>query len=150
MTSNAGKTESKGHANAEKLQLVKGGSPAGRPISLDYAVDYDMSGQSGTLSEAKVQVGKAVAGLNGQFKIQEDKPVLSMKLRGSNMPVQDLTALLPAFGVTLPKGSSLQGGTLNVDLNAEGPIDKLVSTGKADISTLGFPEDCTARAPGRR
>ena len=50
------------------------------------------------------------------------------------MPVQDLTALLPAFGVTLPKGASLQGGSMNADLTAEGPIDKLITTGVADIS----------------
>jgi hypothetical protein len=64
-----------------------------------------------------------------------------MKLRGTNMPVQDLTALLPAFGVMLPKGSSLEGGALNVDLATEGPVNKLVTTGTAEISNtrlVGF------------
>jgi AsmA protein len=134
MTSDSGQVQSKGHATADKLQLVKAGSPAGHPISLDYVINYDLLRQSGTLSEAKVQYGKAIAGLNGRFEIQQDSPVLNMKLSGTNMPVQDLAALLPAFGVTLPKGASLQGGVLNANLTAEGPIDRLVISGMAEIS----------------
>jgi AsmA protein len=52
-----------------------------------------------------------------------------MRLHGENMPAEDLETLLPAIGVTLPKGASLQGGTLNADLNAEGPVEKVVTTG---------------------
>jgi AsmA protein len=134
MTSRGGQVQSKGRATADKLQMVKAGSPAGHPVSLDYVVNYDLARQSGTLDEAKVQFGKAVAGLNGKFEMQQDSPVLNMKLRGTNMPMQDLSALLPAFGVTLPKGASLQGGMLNADLTAEGPIDKLITSGTAEIS----------------
>jgi AsmA protein len=134
MTSNSGQVQSKGHATANKLQIVKAGSPAGHPISLDYVVDYDLARQSGTLSEAKVQYGKAIAGLNGKFEIQQDNTILNMKLRGTDMPVQDLAALLPAFGVILPRGATLQGGVLNTSLTAEGPIDKLVTSGTAEIS----------------
>jgi AsmA protein len=134
MTSDSGQVQSKGHATADKLQLVKAGSPAGYPVSLDYIINYDLSRQSGTLSEAKVQYGKAIAGLNGKFEIQQDNPVLNMKLSGTNMPVQDLAALLPAFGVTLPRGASLQGGVLNANLTTEGPINRLVTSGTAEIS----------------
>ena len=54
------------------------------------------------------------------------------------MPVQDLTALLPAFGITLPKGASLQGGFLNSNLTAEGPIERLITTGTAEISNTNL------------
>jgi AsmA protein len=134
MTSSSGQVQSKGLATANRLQLVKAGSPAGHPISLDYVIDYDLPRQSGALSEAKVQYGKAIASLNGKFEIQQDNTVLNMKLRGTDMPVQDLAALLPAFGVTLPRGATLQGGVLNTNLTAEGPIDKLVTSGTAEIS----------------
>jgi AsmA protein len=133
MTSNGGQVQSKGHATANKLQLVKAGSPAGRPVSLDYVINYDMPRRSGALSEAKIQFGKAIADLNGVFEIQQDNTLLNMKLRGTDMPVQDLAALLPAFGVILPKGASLQGGVLNTRLTTEGPIDKLVTSGTAEI-----------------
>src|SRR5258708_31305604 len=57
------------------------------------------------------------------------------------MPAQDLQAFLPALGVTLPKGSSLQQGSLNANLKTEGPADKLVTTGTVglyDAKLAGF------------
>ena len=125
---------SEGHANAQKLQVVKGGSPSGEPIKLDYRLRYDLAQKTGSLDDVKVQIGRAVAILNGNYGIQGDDLSLRMRLNGKDMPVQDLTALLPAFGVTLPKGASLQGGALNVNLTAEGPINRLVTSGTADIS----------------
>jgi AsmA protein len=126
--------KSKGYANAQRLQIVKGGAPAGKPIWLEYLLNYDLSLRKGTLSNVKVQSGNAVARLNGTYWLGGENLNLKLKLRGAKMPVQDLAALLPAFGVTLPKGASLQGGSMNADLTAEGPIDKLVISGKADIT----------------
>jgi AsmA protein len=45
------------------------------------------------------------------------------------MPVDELEAMLPALGVTLPPGSQLKGGTLNTNLAISGPVNKLVTTG---------------------
>jgi hypothetical protein len=101
--------KSKGYANADKLKIVRGGSPAGKPIRFEYVFNYDLAQKSGTLSNVKVQCGNAAALLNGSFGQQGENLKLKAKLRGTNMPVQDLTTLLPAFGVTLPKGASLQG-----------------------------------------
>ena len=126
--------QSKGEAKADKLQMVKGGSPAGQSISLGYAVNYDLAQNSGKLSNAKVKYGKAVAQLSGTFDRQRDNLSLNMKLHGADMPVQDLKALLPAFGVTLPKGASLEGGALAVDMTSEGKLEKLVTTGTVELS----------------
>ena len=133
-TSDGRQVKSEGHADASRIQVVKGGSPAGQPIGLDYSFNYDLTQKSGSLSNVKVLCGKAAAQLSGNYAIHEDKVNLKMRLRGANMPVQDLTALLPAFGVRLPKGASLQGGSMNVDLTAEGLVNKLVTTGTVDIS----------------
>jgi AsmA protein len=126
--------QSKGEAKADKLQMVKGGSPAGQPISLGYAINYDLAQNSGKLSNAKAKYGKAIAQLSGTFDRQGDSLFLNMKLHGADMPVQDLKALLPAFGVTLPKGASLEGGALAVDMASEGKIEKLVTTGTVQLS----------------
>jgi AsmA protein len=134
VSSDGKKAKSKGRATVEKLQVIKGGSPAGMPVSLDYFVDYDLANRMGTFAEAKIEFGKASARINGNYEVRESGLTLNIKLRGTNMPVQDLTGLLPAFGVTLPKGASLQGGILNADLTAEGPIEKLMASGIADIS----------------
>jgi AsmA protein len=126
--------KSKGYANAERLRIVKGGAPALKPVWLEYLLNYDLAQRKGTLSNVKVQSGNAVAHLSGTYGFAGEDLNLKLKLRGANMPVQDLASLLPAFGVTLPKGASLQGGSMNVDLTTEGPINKLVISGKADIT----------------
>lgn len=133
LASDGQQAHSKGFANAEKLQVMKGGSPAGKPISLEYVLNYDLEKRKGDLSEAKVQCGKAAARMNGNFSMLGDSVNINMKLLGNNMPVQDLTSLLPAFGVALPKGASLQGGSMNADLTAQGPVDRLITEGSADI-----------------
>jgi AsmA protein len=141
VASDGKQAKSEGKSNVTKLQVIKGGSPAGQSIDLDYSLSYDLGQKSGSLTNVKVQCGKAVAQLSGNYAVRGEDLNLAMKLRGTNMPVQDLTALLPAFGVMLPKGSSLEGGALNVDLATEGPVNKLVTTGTAEISNtrlVGF------------
>jgi AsmA protein len=56
-----------------------------------------------------------------------------MKLNGKGMPVPDLEGMLPAIGVTLPSGASLQTGTLDMTLAIDGPVDKLVITGPINL-----------------
>jgi hypothetical protein len=53
---------------------------------------------------------------------------------GKNMPVNDVVGLLPAFGVVMPSGASLQGGNIDMDLTAEGPLDRLVINGPLNIT----------------
>jgi AsmA protein len=58
----------------------------------------------------------------------------NLKIRGKDMAVNDVEGLLPAFGVVMPSGASLQGGNINMDLAAEGPLDRLVINGPLNIS----------------
>jgi AsmA protein len=133
VTSDGRQAKSKGQATIEKLRVVKGGSPASKPTSLEYFVNYDMANRKGTLENANILFGKASARMNGNYEMRGNDLVMKMRLHGTNMPVQDLTALLPAFGVTLPKGASLQGGVLNADLTAEGSVEKMVISGTANV-----------------
>jgi AsmA protein len=133
ITSDGRQLISKGRAKADRLQFVKGGAPAGQPVSLDYGIDYNLKNQSGTLSGTRVAFGNAIARLNGTYSMRGESTVLNMKLRGDNMPAEDLQSMLPAIGVTLPKGASIQGGTLNADLTAEGPVERTVTTGAIGI-----------------
>jgi len=118
-----------GTLKADKLKLAVKGSPAGRPVELKYATDYDMRKQTGTLTQGDVSLGKALAKLTGTYQSQAESTVLNMKLNADAMPVDDLQAMLPALGVILPSGSKLQGGTLSVNVGIVGPVDKLVVTG---------------------
>lgn len=134
LQSNGKLAETKGKASVDKLRLVRSGSPARQPVSFDYATQYDLKRQQGSLQRGAIQVGKAAATLAGNYAQQGEATVVHMKFLGSNMPVQEVEGLLPAFGVVLPAGASLQGGTINTNLGIDGPIDHLVITGPLNVA----------------
>jgi AsmA protein len=118
-----------GTLKATKLQVVQKGSPAGKPVELQYTVVADLAKQSGRLTQGDVAMGKAVAHLTGTYDAHGATTVVNMKISGQGMPVDDLEAMLPALGVVLPPKSTLKGGTLNTNLAIEGPVNRLVTTG---------------------
>ena len=135
------RAHSSGDATAEKLKLSPHGSPAPRAINLKYAVEHELKTNTGRLTQGDVSVGKAVAKLSGTYDLHGESPALNMKLNADGMPVDDLETLLPALGVTLPSGSSLEGGTLTADFSITGPISGLVISGPvklADTKLKGF------------
>ncbi|HEY6970664.1 MAG TPA: hypothetical protein VJA94_15755, partial [Candidatus Angelobacter sp.] len=124
---------SNGKAKATNLRLVKGGSPAHKPVSLDYKSSYGLDSDTGTIN-ADVHTGGSTASANGTLNAHGEDTIARVKLEGKNMAVNDVQELLPAFGVNLPSGASLQGGVINMGLNAEGPLDRLVINGPVNIS----------------
>jgi len=54
-------------------------------------------------------------------------------VEGQNMPAKDLEAFLPAVGIHMPNGASLQAGTLNMNLELSGPTNKLVTSGNVGM-----------------
>ncbi|MGH9517877.1 MAG: AsmA family protein [Terriglobales bacterium] len=133
VNSNGTQAQSSGDATIDRIKLSPKGSPAQRPVALKYQTTYELQKQTGQI-QADVNVGKAVAKLSGTYDLHGESPVLSMKLNADNMPVDDLETLLPALGVTLPSGSSLQGGTLTADMSVNGPVEKLVITGPVKLA----------------
>jgi AsmA protein len=123
----------KGELSLEKLKMSPKGSPAGRPIQVKIATDYDLVKQAGKISMGDVSAGKAVAHLTGNYQTAGDATMLDMKLNAPGFPVEEVESLLPALGVTLPKGSGLKGGTLSASLGISGPIEKLVISGPVKL-----------------
>src|SRR3954471_19744151 len=134
VTSDGKKMTSDGTATASKLRLVKGGGNAKNPVEVTYHSDYDLAREQGTLDRTTIKTGKSTAQLNGSFASRGSTTILDMKFAGDKMSVQDIEALLPALGIVLPAGSSLQGGTVDTNLAIRGPLEKLVTTGTLDIS----------------
>jgi len=122
-----------GKLNAEKLKLTKNGTPAARPVEVDFTVQHDLRKHSGTINQGDIHIGAAVAHLAGNYAEQGESMLLSLKLSGPGMPVQELEGLLPALGIVLPAGTSLQGGTATANLSMDGPADRLVTTGSVAI-----------------
>jgi len=122
-----------GRVKADHLKLARNASPAGHTVEFDFTLQHDLHSHTGTLSRGDIHIGKAVARLTGTYAITEDSATLNMKLTGDRMPVPELAAMLPAVGVKLPAGSSLQGGTAHASLSTEGPADRLVTTGSLGV-----------------
>lgn len=118
-----------GTVKIDKLQVAQKGSPAGKPVQLQYAATYDLAKQSGTVTQGDILLGKALAHLTGTYDAHATPTSVNLKLNGQGLPVDDLEAMLPAVGVTLPSGSQLKGGTMQVDLTMTGAVDKLVTAG---------------------
>jgi AsmA protein len=130
-----------GKLSAEKLKLAKNGSPATRPVEVDFAVQHDLRKHSGTFNQGDIHIGSAAAHLTGTYAEQGQSMVLNLKLSGPGMPVQELEAMLPALGIVLPAGTSLRGGTASANLSMEGPADRLVTTGSVALNNtrlVGF------------
>ena len=124
---------SMGDATADKLKLSPKGTPAARTIHMKYTTTYELLKQTGQL-QGDVSVVQAVAKLSGGFDLHGESPTLNMKLNADNMPVEDLETLLPAFGLELPRGSSLQGGTLTADFTITGPVSQIVIAGPVKLA----------------
>jgi AsmA protein len=118
-----------GKLKLEKLKLSSKGTPATRPMELDFAAHNDLRKHSGTVRQGDIHIAGATAHLTGTYAEQGEAVVLNMQLAGPSMPVPELESLLPALGVVLPSGSRLDGGTASVMLTIEGPADKLVTSG---------------------
>ena len=133
LQSQSGVAATKGSAKLSKALLVAGGSPAGVPVVVDFATKYNLTKNSGVLEPSTLKIGSAVAHLAGTYEIPTDGAVLKIKVDSKDMPAKDLQAFLPALGINLPKGASLEAGTLNTDLDLTGPVSKLVTAGNVGL-----------------
>jgi len=127
-----------GTLKATSLKLVPKGSPSGSPVQVVFGVEHDLKTETGKIVQGDVQIGKALAKLTGTYDMQGETTSVHVNLNGQSMAVDDLEAALPAVGVVLPTGSQLKGGTLSVNLDAAGPLDKLVATGTVRMTNTAL------------
>ena len=118
-----------GTLRATSLKLVPKGSPAGVPVQFVFAVDHNLQTEAGKVLQGDVAIGKALAKITGTYDMHGETTSIHTRLNGQAMAVDDLEAVLPALGVVLPTGSRLKGGTIAIELESTGPLDKTVSTG---------------------
>jgi len=127
-----------GNLMAEKLKLAKNGTPAHEPVEFAFALEHDMRKRSGVLRRGEIHIGNAPASLTGTYVAQGKSVAVNMNLSGPEMPVPQLAAMLPAFGVVLPAGSSFQGGTADAKLSFAGPVEALVINGSLGINNTNL------------
>lgn len=133
LTSAQGQAETKGNAKLSKALFIQGGSPSSIPVVVDFDTKYDLAKQSGVLNGTALKIGGATAQVSGTYNNAGESTILNVKLDGQNMPAKDLAAFLPAIGIHLPNGASIETGTLSENLSMAGPSTNLVTSGNAGI-----------------
>jgi AsmA protein len=133
LASNNGEAETKGTAQLSNALLIAGGSPALEPVKVDFNTKYDLRKNTGVLNPSTVKIGNAASHLNGTYERKGEETVVNAKITGDNMPAKDFEAFLPALGIHLPQGASLQAGTLSTNLSITGPTNKLVTSGNVGL-----------------
>lgn len=118
----------KGKIRIERLKLAKNGTPASKPVD----VDFDLGNNE--LTKCEIRVGSAAIDVSGQYDAGGKTPVIHMKTAGVRLPAADLAALLPAVGVVLPKGVSIDKGTVSFAIAIDGAADSPVIAGKLSVN----------------
>jgi AsmA protein len=146
-----------GRVQVEQLKLAKNGSPAREPLNFDFTLDHDLRRRAGVLRRGDIHIGAATATLTGTYAQRGESTVLDMSLFGPQMPVPPLAAMLPAMGIVLPAGSSLEGGTADARLTFQGPAAALVTSGSVALNNtrlagfdLGSKISTVAKLAGNR
>jgi AsmA protein len=136
LTSAQGQAETKGNAKLSKALFIQGGSPSSVPLVMDFDTKYDLAKQSGTLHGTLLKIGGATAQVSGTYNNAGENTIVNVKVEGQNMSAKDLAAFLPAIGIRLPNGASIESGTLSENLTMAGPTTNLVTSGNAGIFTV--------------
>ena len=135
LTSAHGQAEIKGSAKLSKALFIQGGSASSVPLLVDFDSKYDLVKQSGTL-HGTTKIGGATAQVSGTYNNAGENTIVNIKVEGQTMPAKDLAAFLPAIGIRLPNGASIESGTLSANLTMAGPTTNLVTGGNAGIFSV--------------
>jgi AsmA protein len=128
-----GEAQVKGSSKLSNAMLVAGGAPATVPVDVDFDTKYNLVKNTGVLEPSTLKIGAAAAHLSGTYEMPTDGAILHIKVEGKDMPAKDLQAFLPALGIHMPTGASLQAGTLGTNLDLSGPTNKIVTTGNVGL-----------------
>jgi AsmA protein len=133
IASNGTKLTSTGTIVASKLVLAKNGTPAAKPVNIDYSISDNLDARTGQVSDIAIHTGDVAAHINGNFRFTGEGVALDLHLAAPNLPVDQVEQLLPSAGITLPSGSQLRGGTLSANLAISGPANAITIAGPVEL-----------------
>ncbi|UWZ83667.1 AsmA family protein [Occallatibacter riparius] len=133
LNSNGRNLSTTGKIKADKLQLSRTGSPAPEPVNVDFNLASDLRARSGRANDIALHLGSATAHLTGSFRSTTQAPILDLRLNAPGLSVDQLQKFLPAFGVQVPSGSQLKGGTLTANIAVTGPASAATISGPVSI-----------------
>jgi AsmA protein len=131
--SDATTATSKGKVQASRLHLARTGAPAQKPVDIDFDLVDDLAKETGKITQIAIHSGQVAAHVTGSYRMTPKAIVLDLHLSAPNLPIDQVEQLLPVFGVELPSGSQLKGGTLTANLAVTGPAAATTISGPIEI-----------------
>jgi AsmA protein len=124
-----------GTAHIENLKLRKGAVAASKSVDLAFNGSHRLKENTGRIEDATARFGGAEIHVSGTYEPVAsgangaEDPLLTLKLAGQNLPIDELQPLMAAAAVRLPNGAKLKGGTISMNLAITGQPKSLVITG---------------------
>jgi len=126
--------DTKGQLHIEHAKLARQGVPSKQPLEFDFTVQHNLQTRAGVLSQGAVLLGKAPVSISGSYAETGDVMKVNLHVAGSAIPVNSAIAILPSLGVQLPSGSSLEGGTVSMNLAATGAVSDPTLAGTVSLT----------------
>lgn len=133
LSASAGKIDLDGSATLDALRLFPDAAVAPAPVRFAHRTSYDLGTRRGQISNGELSLGAAALALAGQLDNRGKQLRVDLDITGKALAVDEVQGLLPMLGIVLPENSQLQGGQLNLDLNARGALDALVISGPVTL-----------------
>jgi len=119
----------KGKLNAAQARFSANSPHAPKPVEIDVDSAYELAQHAGVIQSMALRTGAAALHITGKYNLAGATPSFNAHVAGDALPVNDLAPLLPSFGIVLPAGATLQGGTLKVALDLSGTAAQPLGTG---------------------
>jgi AsmA protein len=115
-------TAATGTLNIAGAKLSPQGTPSPVPIAVKHNIEVDLRQQSVKVTQADIGIGKAQFHATGTVQSKGDAISVNLQLSGSDVPVDEIKAMLPSLGMKVPTGSRLQGGSVSAKLAISGSV----------------------------
>jgi AsmA protein len=137
IASESGKLSAVGQMTVEQLRVR--GLDVGYPINMDYEVNDDLASDLLRITKGAVKLGQTPLLATGTVNMKPTPAELDMNLKANNVSIVEIARLAAAAGIALAPGTTVNG-TVNADIHARGPVDKLALNGTVagrDIQASG-------------
>jgi uncharacterized protein involved in outer membrane biogenesis len=128
-----GKLASDGTMKVENARIRK--VNVGYPITLNYDVTDDLTNDVIQIRKGNLKLGGTPVTIAGTVNSKPDPSQINLRLTAANASIVEMARLASAFGVAFDPGADVKG-TINADLQAQGPTNKPAMNGQISAKNL--------------
>jgi AsmA protein len=126
IASESGRLSAEGQMTVDKLQLR--GVEVGYPITADYEANDDLTSDLLTINKGAVKLGQTPLYATGTVNMKPNPAQLDLNLKANHVSISEIARLAAAAGIAFASGTTVNG-SVNADIQARGPADKLALNG---------------------